>query len=362
MRKIPKPDNKKKQIDILVILLFSLLAFILIKTGFSKKTKDLMENMRQASQLMCNSVEAVSSCYKDKGLIIDKKRDVNQTGFIGLERSSITTSLGSLLAKRTSIDPNFAGFFVYLLKQAGVRQGNTVAAGVSGSFPGLIVAFLAAADVLDLNVRMICSLGASQWGANRPDFHWIDMLDCLREKEVISVQPIAFSLGGERDIGVDMDPAGRNLFEERLIRIKVPFIREESLAENVALRMRLYKGSVDEHKIAAFIHIGGSWANMGTDSSVLDLRPGLIRIKTFPAPEKQGVIHAMAAKKIPVIHCLFLRGLVMRYGLTWDPVPLSLPGEGGLYDHVRERRPFFLYIAGVYLICVFVFLYIRGRK
>ena len=58
----------------------------------------------------------------------------------------------------------------------------------------------------------------------------------------------------------------------------------------------------------------------------------------------------MAALDIPVIHLLFVHGLVKKYGLAWDPVPLPQPGEGGLYRHVAEKQKSFLFIALVYIV------------
>jgi hypothetical protein len=58
----------------------------------------------------------------------------------------------------------------------------------------------------------------------------------------------------------------------------------------------------------------------------------------------------MAALDIPVIHLLFVNGLVQKYGLSWDPVPLPRPGEGELYRQVAEEQDSFLYISVLYLI------------
>ncbi|MFQ6039072.1 MAG: hypothetical protein ACE5LV_10715, partial [Candidatus Aminicenantales bacterium] len=69
----------------------------------------------------------------------------------------------------------------------------------------------------------------------------------------------------------------------------------------------------------------------------------------FPPKPDQGLIYAMAARGIPVIHLLYIRGLAKKYGLEWDPVPLPEPGEGALYRNLRTERCSFFLIAGVYL-------------
>ena len=45
---------------------------------------------------------------------------------LGLEMSPLTTSLGNLPSKRTSIDPNFAGLIVFLLRRKGSRMFGTL--------------------------------------------------------------------------------------------------------------------------------------------------------------------------------------------------------------------------------------------
>jgi poly-gamma-glutamate system protein len=111
----------------------------------------------------------------------------------------------------------------------------------------------------------------------------------------------------------------------------LPVVREKTLADDVRRRMDIYAAAAGGAPIKAFINVGGSWANMGTDSRVLELMPGLTEVAAIPAPAKRGVIQEMAARGVPVIHLLFVKGLAERYGLPWDPVPLPKPGEGEIF-------------------------------
>ena len=70
---------------------------------------------------------------------------------------------------------------------------------------------------------------------------------------------------------------------------------------------------------------GGGFANLGTSLQVLDVKPGLHRSLPLPPVSQRGVLFAMAARKVPVIHLLFVKGLVMQAGLPWDPIPLPKP-------------------------------------
>jgi poly-gamma-glutamate system protein len=157
------------------------------------------------------------------------------------------------------------------------------------------------------------------------------MEDCLRDRGLIDVRPIARALGGEEDVGRDMSPEGRAALADRLRAAGAPVIDETDLARNVARRVALYRERAGTRPIKAFVNIGGGWANMGTDPDILKLAPGLARRVIVPPADRRGVIEAMAAAGVPVIHLLNVRGLCERYGLPWDPRPLPPPGVGPLY-------------------------------
>jgi len=294
--------------------------------------------MGEAAQLMARASAAVRDCRVGRGLAIDLAADPNGTGFIGEERTEITTSAGRLEAKRTTANPAFAALVVSLLHEAGVREGDAVAVGASSSFPALVVATLAAAKVVGVEPLVISSLGASEWGGNIPGYSWLEMEACLNEKGLIDVRPIARAIGGEEDIGRDMSPQGRAILGARIRAAGAPFLEEPDLERNVARRMALYRESAGARPIKAFVNIGGSWANLGTDSAVLKVEPGLARRVPLPPPDRRGVIQAMAAAGIPVIHLLNVKGLCERYGLPWDPRPLPAPGEGTFYRRAAAAR------------------------
>lgn len=332
------------------LFILSLVFFLLARFIPSREAGALQEEMTEASQIMSDAMAVLRECRKAKNLAIDPSSDVNRTGIIGVKSSSITTTLGSLEAKRTSANPNFAGLVVSLLMKAGVRSGDTIAVGASGSFPALIFAVLSAAKAMDLVPLVQASLGASQWGANHPDFHWLHMQKCLMQNGIFSFRPIAVSIGGDQDLGRDMPEEGRALLIKDTEEAGFSVIFEEELKANVESKMRIYSREASGKKIKAFVNIGGSWSNLGVDSEILHIRPGLGKISRFPPEERQGVLYAMAALDIPVIHLLYVKGLVKEYGLLWDPVPLPQPGQGDLYRRILENQRSFLFISVVYLV------------
>ncbi len=318
--------------------------------------------MLQASLQMARAETALKEYRASLGIVTDEAIDVNATGLIGLEFSDITTSVGQLEAKRTTTNPNLAGLVVLLLHQAGICNGDTIAVGASGSFPALILAVLSASDAMQLRTLVIPSLGASQFGANHPDFHWLVMHSFLLREGIFSTAPLAVSLGGEADGAMNMPPPGRALLKNAILKSGFPFIQEPRLAQNVQRRMRLLENGAQGADIKAFINIGGSISNIGTDSEVLSLRPGLVEMKRIPPPERRGLIFEMAARGIPVIHLLFVRGLVQEYGLPYDPVPLPQPGEGVMYRNLDQISIEFLLLSLVYLALLIAVLYISLLK
>ncbi len=360
MKDIPK-SSSKNQIAIFILFLLSLLFFMLVKFFPFREGKTTYNEMLNASKIMLNAMEIIKECRGEKGILINREIDPNQTGLIGTKFSSITTSIGSLEAKRTTTNPNFAGLIVFLLKEAGIKNRDTIAVGASGSFPALILAVLSASKVLNLKTLIIFSIGASQWGANNPNFNLFDIFNCFFKKGTFITKPIAISIGGEKDTGVNMGPENRDLIIKKIKEKGIYFINESDLRRNVNIRMNLYKKSAGKSEIKAFINIGGNWANIGEDPEILKLKPGIVGIKKSPSIEKRGVIHEMAYNQIPVIHLLYIKGLVEKYGLPWDPVPLPKPGEGEIYQIVKIKQPSFLVITGIYLLFIILILIFRNK-
>jgi poly-gamma-glutamate system protein len=316
----------------------------------NRRSESLQRKMIEASQVMAEAMDVLKECRKSKRIPLNRKDDLNETGMIGVEHSMITTSIGHLEAKRTSTNPNMAGLLVLILNECGVKERDIVAVGASGSFPALIVATLSAVKAMAAEPLVISSLGSSQWGANHPDFHWLEMFNCLVAQNIFSVQPLAVSVGGEKDVGEDMDEKGRLHLLEEIGNHGFLLLSEPDLVQNVRQRMELLRQGAKGKDIKAFVNVGGSWANMGIDSSILRVKPGFNRISELPSPETRGMIYAMASENIPVIHLLYMRGLAQTYGLPWDPVPLPLPGQGEFYHSIKAKQASTVLLGALYLI------------
>lgn len=321
----------------------------------------LRRQMVDAARLMAKAEAALRDCRSARGIPADLSADPNGTGLIGFETSPVTTSLGNPAAKRTTANPDFAALLVSLLEEAGVRRGDAVAVGASGSFPALILATQSAAEVMGVEPLVICSLGASEWGANIPGFDWLDMADCLRRAGLPGGQPMALAIGGQDDVGRDLSPAGRDLLRARIAGSGLRSIEAPGLKEDVEERLAIYAAEAAGRPVKAFVNIGGSSANIGTNTEVLRLRPGLLRRPSSPPAEGRGVLQEMAARGVPVIHLLNIRGLCERYDLPWDPRPFPEPGRAAIYRQAPGWERAVTWLAAAYLLLVAAVLASRKR-
>jgi hypothetical protein len=113
--------------------------------------------------------------------------------------------------------------------------------------------------------------------------------------------------------------------------------------------MEAYDREAGGPTLKAFVNIGGSWANIGTDASVLELAPGLITNRLAYRAGRNGVLQAMSARGVPVIHLLNIRGLCRRYGLPWDPSPIPRFEAASLEPEDRPGGAAFFALSAAYL-------------
>ena len=336
----------------------SLAAYIAVQMFSRPKESAHTDTMIRAVRLMRETISVIGNHCDVTSIEIDEGIDPNRTGLIGPEFSGLVTTLGHLESKRTATNPDMAGLVVHLLHEAGVTEGDTIAVGCSASFPGLMVATLAAAKAMDVYPVVIISLGASSYGATRPDFHLLDIYRLLIDKSIFTIQPAAISLGGGRDVGEGFDTSLRERLKEQIASSRIPFIEEPDLKKNVAERMRIYTGDSQRRKISAFVNTGGSYPNLGTSSLVLHVKPGLVERASIPPERERGVLFEMIAWKVPSIHLLFIRGLVMKYGLPWDPVPLPEPGRAVFY-HVQTRNHFSFWMIVILYFILLILIFVK---
>jgi len=270
---------------------------------------------------------------------VDTEVDPTDSGMLGLASSSITTSSGSLEAKRTTANPNWAAAVVDMLREAGVERGELVAIGISGSFPALNLAAFAAARELELEVVSIASAGASSFGANIPGLTWLDMERLLLDAEIIGARSVAASLGGTRDRALGMGRDGRERLREAIARNRADFIEVGDETASIEKRMAIYEDRAEGRRYAAYLNAGGSLVSVGPKSVKRLYRPG-VNLRPDPrATLVDSVTMRFLTAGTPVVNLSKVVPLALAHGMPVEPLTLPLVGEGAVFERrTHDRR------------------------
>ena len=327
--------------DVLVLLLILILSIGALILVFSTRTvirTPYYDIQLEASDLMKKCEDFLLFYIIDNDIPIEAE-DLNHTGLIGPAYTPLMTTMGDIAAKRTSLDPNFAAILVKYFSEAGLKKGDAVAIGSSGSFPALAIASVCACNAMGLEARVIASVGASTYGATRVELSLPKMLTLLLEGNLIDFNFIAVSPGGEGDHGVGtMEGLMFDNTREVVLEIArlsgTVLIYESSLASSIQRRMELYGEDVK-----LFVNVGGAGANIGSSMEYLNVKPGLsLKIETIPDSPTRGVLYEFADRGIPVVNLLNIKGIASQEGLAVDSVPLPAPGTGGVYYTTGHNR------------------------
>jgi poly-gamma-glutamate system protein len=309
----------------------------------------------EASQLALEAMAAIKEARLKKGTPIDPGADPAKSGLIGTFISPVTSSSGNLEAKQTSINPNFAAVIVDLLEEAGVHEGDQVAVSVTGSFPAMNIALYAAIKALHLKPTIISSVSSSQWGANDPDFLWIDMEHLLYSQGLFPFRSVAASIGGRYDKGKEMSEAARQSIIQAIEKNSLARITDKTLHENVDQRMSLY---FKEGRPKAYINVGGGIAAVGAERRRQGfLKSGLQPSEDHSINKGKFVVSRFLKEGTPVIHLENIKQLASQHGLPAAPAKLPEVGEGGVYSRTRYNQ----WLAGAVLAAIVGSLYFFSR-
>lgn len=287
---------------------------------------------------------------------VDVSVDPTGSGMLGVASSLTTTNAGSLAAKRTTTNANWAAVMIDLLTEAGVERGDSVAVGVSGSFPALNLAAFVAIDVLELEAVAISSAGASSFGANFPDLTWLDMEKLLVEANVVSTRSVAASLGGMRDRALGMQDSGVDALRKAIDRNGVEFIDVDQELTSIDERMKIYERAANGQRFAAYINIGGSLVSIGPKSVKRLYRAG-VNLRPHPrSAHIDSVMMRFLTDMIPVINLSKVVLLAERYGLPIEPLELPKLGQGRVFEKRGYSRPLLASLLGFLVAACWILL------
>lgn len=339
----------------LLIVFISLGGFVSVERFQKVVLQPYYREKLAAARLALAAMEIVKKERLKQRVEIDSEVDPAESGLIGEMVTQVTSEIGDLEAKQTSINPNFAAVVVSLLKKAKVKEGDTVAVGFTGSFPALDISVCAAIETLKLKPIIISTASSSQWGANDPDFLWIDMERLLNENRVFSFRSVAASMGGRNDHGKGMPEEGRRLLLKGIERSGLTLIESDTLRENINSRMKIYFccGSPK-----AFINVGGSVISVGKYGFRKKLKSGLIESGPTPPGKVDSVANRFMSEGIPVIHIDKVETLARHYGFPLRPTKIPPVGEGKIYSRMEYNS----WLAGAVLLAILLTLYIFSRS
>lgn len=245
---------------------------------------------------------------------------------LGEEYTLITTTLGPYKAKLLSHNPDFAAVAVHMLTSAGVKAGDRVAVNLSGSFPALNIAVIAAVDAIGARPVITSSVGSSTWGANRPDYTWLDMEKTLLDNQLWPWRSRGASLGGEGDIGAGMFPEGQQLVNQAIQRSGVSKIDTRNLTEAIERRIEIYREGIGVLP-QALINVGGNHVIFGQNGHSAPLRQGLTNSYRPSLSTVDGLAERFIQANRPVIHFINIARLAAQYGIRED----SASGQSNVY-------------------------------
>ncbi len=319
------------------------------------KKKSYYSEKIEASKLTLEAMELVKTERLDRGIPIDLQVDPTESGLIGSFVTSVTSEAAELETKQTSVNPNFAAVVVELLKEAGIKDGDPVAVSLSGSFPALNIAAYAAMATLHLKPTIISSASSSQWGANDPDFLWIDMEHFLNSKGIFPFRSVAASMGGRRDRAAELAEKGRREILQAINRNELVLIRSATVHEDIDHRVDIYFSKV---RPKVYLNVGGGRAAAGIRPFKRLLKPGLLFSDLPAGTRTDSVIRRFLKEGIPVIHLGEIKELARQYRLPISPAAMPKIGEGSVY----YQKSYNLWLAGAVLLAIITGLYVFARS
>ncbi|MBK6735893.1 MAG: poly-gamma-glutamate system protein [bacterium] len=324
--------DRRRQLILLGLAVAALLMQVLLEYARVPVRQRDYDLKMAASQLASRAFTAVRV---ERGLHegrVDLVNDPAGTGLIGPEFSLITNARGDLESKLTSVNPNFAALIVQYFRQAGLKAGDPVAVAVSGSFPALNICLYAALETMKLRPVVITSIGASMWGANDPQFTWLDMEALLAGKGIFTTRNTAATHGGGNDMGRGLSPEGRRLIEAAAARHGVPLLDATNIEEAITQRMTFWSEAQRGHAYRLSVNVGGGVASLGSSHNRLLLPSGLSYDLGDHNWARKGTLVLFAEQGVPVVHLLNVTRLAQDNGLPVAPDFLPQPGEGPLFQ------------------------------
>ena len=338
MKKLYWRPREISQVLIVLIAIASISAVYAVERFKSVRLQQYNTQKLQAASRAAEAFAIIKAERKRRGTPISRDFDPALSGLIGPYMSYVTTVPGTLTSKQTAANPNFAAVIVHYLRRLDLKEGDLVAVGYSGSFPALNICVLAAIHALKLRPIIISSVGASGFGANIPDFLWIDMERLLANTGLWRYRSTAASMGGIGDRASGMQDRGKERILTAIKDAGVPFLDTKNYDDGVEQRMKVYEAAAGDLPIKVYINVGGGTLSVGTTVGKHLYEPGLNRRAPPGALEVDSVMTRFMKRDIPLIHLTNIPKIAERHGLPVAPLVMPKPGQGNIFSR-QEYNP-----------------------
>ncbi|WP_425397171.1 poly-gamma-glutamate system protein [Aeoliella sp.] len=343
-----------------LIALLSAIGMLMVEQFRVERQQDYHQEKLEAAKMAERAFKVIYDARMAEEEIVPEF-DPLETGLIGVVRSNITSVHGVLPSKQTSVNPNFAAVLVDMLRRAGVKEGDKVGVGLSGSFPALNICTLVAIETLGAEPVSISSGAASQWGANLPELMWIDMEKLLYDQGILEHKSIACSIGGEEDRGENLSDDGLVEIQTGIARCELQTLASESFEEAVDQRMKLMRDVAGPQGLKCYVNVGGGAVSAGTSVGKKMFDEGLnMRPPLRMPPELDGVMPRLSRQGIPVINIINIVDLAERFGLPVAPQAdqreLVEVGKGAVFRAPDYNKPLAFGVLVVIVASLFGFI------
>jgi poly-gamma-glutamate system protein len=347
----------RERAPIVLIAFLSVLLYLCVEEFQISKEQSYYKEKLNASKLTEKAYQRIRKESLLRSHMANPTFDPNQTGLIGTSISEVTSNVGYLSSKQTSINPNFAAVAVHLFKKAKLKPGDSVAVALSGSFPAINIAVYSAIQTMKLKPVVITSAASSQWGANHIDFLWLDMENILYKDGILNIKSKYATLGGVEDKALGMSERSKKLLTESILRNKVSTYDFKNFTDGINKRIELYNSS-SITPIKAYINIGGGALSVGTSIGKKTFKPGLIKSIPVDGEDVDSVMLRYLKNDIPVIHFIQIETLAKKYNLPTQPKKNPIPGEGNIF----RKKEYNVWLILISLLIIFAFLIYLKRK
>ncbi|NCN10709.1 MAG: poly-gamma-glutamate system protein [Leptospira sp.] len=347
----------RERAPIVLVAVLSILLYLAVEEFQVTREQPYFKEKLLASKLTEKAYKRIKKESILKNHMANSTFDPNQTGLIGLSISEVTSNVGYLSSKQTSINPNFSAVAIHLLKKAKLKQGDTVAVALSGSFPAINIAVYSAIQTLKLQPIVITSSASSQWGANHHDFLWLDMEDLLFKDGILNIKSKYATLGGVEDKALGMSERSKDLLLKSITRNKIQIYDFKNFKDGIDKRVEIYNTNA-KTTIKAYINVGGGSLSVGTSIGKKTFKPGLIKSVPLDTENIDSVMLRFLKNDIPVIHFIQIESLAKKYNLPTTNKKNPIPGEGNIF----RKKEYNLWLISVGLILIISLLVFVKRK